>query len=106
MIRASDGYEYETLSDILKGKKAQSRYNILYEDIEKLGGEEAASGFRQRYDVYLSVGYDPDRAADNAFWAPARIHRSASPGGPDRAGQAGAGQAPADHVHAADQPPV
>ena len=111
MIKGSDGYEYETLHDCFVGRKAETRYNILLHYIEQ--GEsstEQCQAFKRYYARYLEVGYDPARATDNAYWAvfhPDLLAcRPQGPGSPDRVGQPGAGPAPTDLVHSADQPSV
>lgn len=115
MIKGSDGYEYETLHDCFIGRKAGTRYNILLRYFE--GAGEATSDrhqirqdFQGHYDRYLAAGHTPASASDAAYLAvvypESAPYEPQSPGSPDRAGQPGAGPAPTDLIHPADQPPV
>lgn len=109
MIKGSDGYEYATLKDCFVGRKAHTRYNQRRSDIERLFPNDLVA-FDERYAQALQCSYGSDRATEIAWWsvidrATAR-RRPQGPGSPDRAGQPGAGPAPTDLVHPADQPSV
>jgi hypothetical protein len=105
-----DGLEYEDLAALIAGRPIPCARN---EVIQTLRAHPHPGSWEEKvawqYDYQSRDGH---HRAHGGRWTypqlPVRFSQyiAAYPGGPEGAGRAGVGEAPADPVHAADQPPV